>query len=303
VLPHLTFAESKRSTRDSAFYLPVAYFDSFWKLSADDVQVNATTTAVNVTVEFGGPISLMSWLLQQQLEEGWNKPDAASRLMQGADAQASSESIDTMKRMLKDTNPYLLAVTAIVTLFHSVFDFLAFKNDISFFRENKSTVGISVRGIALNCICQLIVLLYLQNNDTPFMVLISTLIGFAIEVWKLVKNVKITKSSAFPYVSIAAKISGDNGGDDDADKAPMTAAATAKAAQERESAEYDRQAMTYLSWILFPLVLCYAAYSLVYETHKSWYAFILSALVGSVYTFGFVMMTPQLYLYVARLLL
>ena len=30
--------------------------------------------------------------------------------------------------MLVDTNPYLLALTAVVTLLHSVFDFLAFKN-------------------------------------------------------------------------------------------------------------------------------------------------------------------------------
>ena len=32
--------------------------------------------------------------------------------------------------MLMDTNPWLLALTAVVTILHSVFDFLAFKNGV-----------------------------------------------------------------------------------------------------------------------------------------------------------------------------
>jgi len=37
-------------------------------------------------------------------------------------------------------------------------------------------------------------------------------------------------------------------------------------------------------------------YSLIYERHRSWYSFVISTLVGAVYTFGFIMMCPQLYL-------
>jgi hypothetical protein len=36
--------------------------------------------------------------------------------------------INEFKRMLRDTNPVLLLVTMIVSVLHSVFDFLAFKN-------------------------------------------------------------------------------------------------------------------------------------------------------------------------------
>ena len=35
---------------------------------------------------------------------------------------------ESMKRMLFETNPYLLALTFVVSVLHSVFDFLAFKN-------------------------------------------------------------------------------------------------------------------------------------------------------------------------------
>lgn len=54
--------------------------------------------------------------------------------------------------------------------------------------------------------------------------------------------------------------------------------------------------MRYLSWALYPIVAGYAVYSLVYQDHKSWYSWVLKSLVGSVYTFGFILMCPQLYL-------
>jgi hypothetical protein len=48
--------------------------------------------------------------------------------------------------------------------------------------------------------------------------------------------------------------------------------------------------------VIYPLVIGYAAYSLIYETHQNWYSWILSSLVGFIYTFGFIMMTPQLFI-------
>lgn len=43
-----------------------------------------------------------------------------------------------------------------------------------------------------------------------------------------------------------------------------------------------------------PVLACYTVYSLVYNTHKSWYSFILSTLTSFVYMFGFVQLVPQL---------
>jgi hypothetical protein len=31
----------------------------------------------------------------------------------------------------------------------------------------------------------------------------------------------------------------------------------------------------------------------MYDTHKSWYSWVLGSLVGAVYTFGFILMCPQ----------
>ena len=50
--------------------------------------------------------------------------------------------------------------------------------------------------------------------------------------------------------------------------------------------EYDDTAMRHLMVILYPLVAGYAVYSLIYETHKSWYDWIITSLTNFVYLFG-----------------
>ena len=49
-------------------------------------------------------------------------------------------------------------------------------------------------------------------------------------------------------------------------------------------------------YITVPLVTGYAFYSLNVHKHKGWYSWIISSLVGFIYAFGFVMMTPQLFI-------
>lgn len=67
--------------------------------------------------------------------------------------QADGES-DELKRVLLEGNPIFLAITFVVSLLHSVFDVLAFKNDIGFWRNKKSVEGLSVRTVGINCFCQ-----------------------------------------------------------------------------------------------------------------------------------------------------
>lgn len=60
--------------------------------------------------------------------------------------------------------------------------------------------------------------------------------------------------------------------------------------------KHDNIATTHLFYILLPIIFGYSAYSLIYNSHKSFYSWILNSLVGFVYSFGFIMMTPQLYI-------
>jgi hypothetical protein len=52
-------------------------------------------------------------------------------------------------------------------------------------------------------------------------------------------------------------------------------------------------AFRYVSYAAIPLLAAYTVYSLLYETHKGWYSFVVSTLTSFVYMFGFVRSLPH----------
>ena len=57
---------------------------------------------------------------------------------------------------------------------------------------------------------------------------------------------------------------------------------------ERKTQEYDALAFRYVSYGAVPCLAGYTIYSLMYETHRGWYSFVISTLTSFVYMFGFV---------------
>ena len=64
---------------------------------------------------------------------------------------------------------------------------------------------------------------------------------------------------------------------------------------EQTTEKFDSEAMRYLSYVLAPLLLGGAVYSLLYAPHKSWRSWTIQSLVNAVYAFGFLFMLPQLF--------
>jgi len=261
------FQKYMKLDEESGHYYPVLFFNEFWLFREHYIPINSTVVNVNLTISYQ-LITFIKWTMFVQMEESFS--------MQKSMGTAGDHDSEEMKRMFTDTNPYLLALTMIVTTLHSVFDFLAFKNDIAFWKNKKTFEGMSLRSMALNCVFQVIIFLYLLENsaETNWLIVVSSGVGLAIEFWKLKKAViiEVDWNRRFPITW--------------RDRESYAA----------ETREHDMQAMRYLSWILYPLLFGYAVYSVIYDTHKSWYSFILSTLTGCIYTFGFIMMCPQLFI-------
>lgn len=249
-------------------YNPVVHVSEFWLLQDYLIPLNATVRAVDLHLELG---SISQWWFQMQIAID------QSLEMQKSGGMMGENEVDEMKRVFLEGNPYLLALTFAVSLLHSVFDMLAFKNDIGFWKNNKSMEGLSARTILINAGCQLVIFLYLLDNETSMVVLFSAGVGTAIEFWKVTKAMNITVER------------GANG-------LPRLTFADRGSYVQTKTKQYDAEAMKYLSWAIFPLIVCYCGYSLKYQQHKSWYSWILSSMVGCVYAFGFILMCPQLYL-------
>ena len=196
--------------------------------------------------------------------------------------------MELIKETLLDTNPWLLGTTGVVSILHMIFELLAFKSDVGHWRKKKDNVGVSVRTILANVVMQTIIFLYLLDNNesTSWMILFGQGMGIAIEFWKITKTVDVRVRQPQPG-TYAAKLG-----------LPYAIVFEDKhklSETEEKTEEYDRIAFKYMGIIAVPLLLAYAAYSLVYDTHKSWYSFIIATLVGSVYAYGFLMMVryPQ----------
>ncbi|CAG2232785.1 unnamed protein product [Mytilus edulis] len=173
---------------------------------------------------------------------------------------------------------YFLMLTFAVSAFHLLFDFLAFKNDISYWRQRKTMVGLSTRAVVWRCVSTVIIFfIYLCDQEileTSLLVLIPTGIGAFIEGWKVKKAFKVS----FRFENGKPKL--DIGSTSD---------------KEKETEAFDSLAMKYLSFVLLPLVIGGAIYSLFYVPHKSWYSWCIQSLVNGVYAFGFLFMLPQLF--------
>lgn len=106
------------------------------------------------------------------------------------------------------------------------------------------------------------------------MILVPAGLSILLDFWKITKACKVTLKRSFPWINIEDK----------------------ESYSENDTRSHDAVAIKYLSYACYPLMFGYSIYSLMYNEHKGWYSFIINTLVGFVYVFGFIVMTPQLYI-------
>ena len=178
-------------------YKPILWLNDYWNLNRDYQPINATTPLLNLTLTFQ-PLSMFKWQMYSA-QTMRNRFNMLSGLM-GEEEEDQDQ--DSVKEAFLETNIYLLVCTFVISIVHSVFEFLAFKNDIQFWKERKTTEGLSVRLIVtfyvalkhvfcfrtvfFNVFQNVIVVLYVFDNDTNPVIKISCFVGLAIECWKVI---------------------------------------------------------------------------------------------------------------------
>lgn len=280
---------ARDSSGQNGWYYPVLYLNTFWQLRSHMTELNSTVQRLPLNIHLN---SLAHWKfaliasLDFGMKENAKKVAAGEKLPGGGDGSEMEE----VKRILIDSNIYLLSTTAVVGVLHTIFEMLAFKSDVSHWRNKKDNVGVSFRTILANVFMQIVIFLYLMDNNenTSWMILLGQGMGILLEAWKITKTVDVrvrptpADSTAFPWRFLPYTVVFE-------DKHKLSET-------ERKTQEYDEIAFKYLYYVAIPLLLAYAAYSLAYEQHKSWYSFVIATLVGSVYAYGFLMMVPSLYI-------
>ncbi|XP_043492252.1 cleft lip and palate transmembrane protein 1-like protein [Polistes fuscatus] len=249
-------------------FLPIINYDFLQTRHRDLLQISPQNKTVNVSLMYT-PITLGKLRLILHVE-------AAMQSLKNLGF--SDKDIDEVKGIFADTNIYLLGSTFFIAAVHLLFDFLAFKNDVSFWRRKNNLAGLSKWTVVWRAFSQTIIFFYLLEENSSLLVLIPTGIGTIIELWKLKKIFRvevISYNGIFPRIHFNEnKIN----------------------AAEAKTRVFDAESMRYLSYLLYPLVIGAALYSLLYQHHKSWYSWTINSLVNGVYAFGFLFMLPQLFI-------
>ena len=280
---HLESTGARDASGKNGWYYPILFVNTFWQLKDHMTELNSTVKELPLHIDLN---NLANWKFSLYASIGEGQKQTQRQAASGGSMPAGGDGreFEEFKRVLLDTNIYLLSTTAVVTVLHMIFEGLAFKSDISHWRNKKDNVGISFRTILANVAMQAIIFLYLFDNSdgTSWMILLGQGVGILLEAWKITKTVDVRIREA-PYESFL----------------PYTITFEDKhklSETEEKTKEYDEIAFKYLYMVAIPLLGAYAVYSLLYESHKSWYSFVITTLVGSVYAYGFLMMVPSLYI-------
>lgn len=282
---HIISSGDRDSSGKVSFIYPIVFNNEFWQLNSKMMELGENLAGEKFTLQLNLYSTSFFWF--QMLTNMDHSFKEQARQQGGRTSE-----VEQLKVTLLESNPYLLAITAIVSVFHMLFEFLAFKSDISHWKNKKDTIGVSVRSIIANVVMQSIIFLYLMDNndETSYMILLTQGMGILVEAWKInkvavfsffdppkeQKNKKITNVFGLGIVYIQ-------------DRNELSEI-------EERTKEYDSIAFKYLYIAAVPLIGAYAVYSVMYVPHKSWYSFIISTLVGSVYAYGFLMLVPSIYI-------
>ena len=133
-----------------------------------------------------------------------------------------------------------------------------------------------MRKLFADFVCQSVILLFLVEEGSSILITVPSLLGVLIALWKCQRAVgfRISVKNFTPEIE-ATRLSKE---------------------EDAETLEIDRQATRTVGSALFPPVLLYALYTIIFEEQTGWYNWFITAASSSVYALGFVMMTPQLFL-------
>ena len=119
---------ARDASGQNGWYYPIVFVNTFWQLRDHMTELNSTVKTLPLHTKLS---NLNNWKfnLYASIDEGM-KQTARNGASGGMSSGGDGSEMEEFKRILVDTNIYLLSTTAIVSLLHTVFEMLAFKSDI-----------------------------------------------------------------------------------------------------------------------------------------------------------------------------
>ena len=247
-------------------FIPPITCDDFYDIKTQRMRVNLTE-GNNITIALQINIRKPTvWSLKNTFTSSIKQSENLMHAF-GFSDNLILKQFEEMKRIFIETDPLLLWTTGIATILHHIFSFLAFEKDLQFWMKKKTFRGVSMRTIINQLMGDVILFLYISDNDTPLFIRVLEFLNICLNLWKLSKLVHFQRR--WPFIA-------------------------ANAEYKDENDEADSEGMKYLYYMMIPLIIIYAIYQLFHGEFVSVRSYIIHCLAGAIYSFGFLGMIPQL---------
>ena len=120
---------ARDASGQNGWYYPILFANTFWQLKDHMVELNSTVKTLPLHIKLN---NLASWKFQiyASMDESVKQAQQNAASGTGITAGGDGNEFEEFKRVLVDTNIYLLSTTAVVSVFHMIFEALAFKSDV-----------------------------------------------------------------------------------------------------------------------------------------------------------------------------
>lgn len=260
-------------------FFPNSFLTDFWNMNTDLKFITVdkkSETSENLNLNSAFKIKISFNFLSNFYFKYMKAIEMNSEMMEKTFHIPSSK--DMFVELLKNNSMSYLIILFSVNILHTVFSYMGFASDVSYYKNLKELDGVYTKYIFFSIFRLLVTFIYVYLEDAHFLVKIELGVALAIEIWKLRKIFSIDASAKFPFVSLNYKI---------------------KFAQENAQS-HETEAISLMTKYLFlPISVLYLSYRIYYykqTVYSSYFKFAIQYLFFLFNLFGFVLMTPQIYI-------
>ena len=258
-------------------YVPISVLSDFWSMDSELTQINKTEDGnFNFTLYLSFNY-IRSFFFNNMLAIQINDKLMYEKL-------TISGVKDMLVELIKNNSTFYLIILFTVNTLHTIFSYLGFRSDISYYKKLQKLDGVYTKYIFFNLFYMLITFIYILLQGANFLVKVELFISFVIEFWKLKKIFKISLDlSSFPYIiKLEYK----------------------QEFETEEAKDYESEAVNMMvKYMLFPIGVMYLIYRVYYYSDniiknnwRSVVIFIIEYIYFLLNVFGFILLTPQIYL-------
>ena len=258
-------------------YVPIIALSDFWSMDSELTQINKTIDG-NFNFTLFLSFNYIRYLFyNQMLGIQINEKFMFEKL-------SISGTKDMLVELIRNNSTFYLIVLFTVNTLHTIFSILGFSSDISYYKKLQKLDGVYTKYIFFNIFYMFITFIYILLQGANFLVKIELFIAFIIEFWKLKKIFKINiELRNFPkIIRLEYK----------------------KSFETEEAKDYESEAVDMMvKYMLLPIGVLYLGYRIYYYSDniiknnwRSFVIFIIEYIYFLLNVFGFILLTPQIYL-------